>query len=124
MRTTLLYDGGCRFCRFAARTIVRLDREGTLAVLPFAEPEAQRLLEQIPAAERLTSWHLVREDGRRASRGRGSVELLGELRLMQQLAPVLRLLRLLPLESLYGLVARNRGRLGRIVPDGPAPRRR
>jgi predicted DCC family thiol-disulfide oxidoreductase YuxK len=116
---TLLYDGRCRFCRFAARAIVRLDRSGTLTVLPFDDPDARPLLAAVPAAERVTTWQLVQE-GRRASGGTGLAELVGLLPLTRPLAPAL---RRLPLPAIYEAISRRRGRLGRLVPDGPAPRR-
>ena len=117
---TLLYDGNCRFCRFVARGIVRLDRRGALAVLPFDDPDAQPLLAAIPACERKTTWHLVRE-GHRSSGGAGLAELLGILPPTRPLTPAL---RRLPLSAIYDVLARRRSRLGRLVPDGPAPRSR
>ncbi len=48
------------------------------------------------------------------------------LRAMRISRPAGRLLSLVPpvvLDAAYDVVARNRGRLGRLVPDGPAPRR-
>ena len=120
MRPTLLYDGGCRFCRFAAREVIRLDREQRLAVIPFADPDAERLLERIPEREWTTSWQLLLADGRRASRGRGVADLLHELGRAPRLA---RVLGALPLDPVYAVVARHRRHLGRFVPDGPAPRR-
>ena len=119
VRPTLLYTGNCRFCRFAARGIVRLDRDRALAVLPFEDMDARRLLEAIPAGERETSWHLLR-DGHRASGGEGLGELVGLLPLTRPFGPAL---RRLPLAAIYGVVASQRRRLGRVVPDGPAPRR-
>lgn len=121
VQATLLYDGHCRFCRFAARVVARLDEDGRVAVLPFHDPEASDLVEEIPNDELLASWQLVLPDGRRSSRGSGIVDLLGELRLTRRIAPAL---RILPLDSLYDVVARNRRYLGRLVPNGPAPRRR
>jgi hypothetical protein len=54
----------------------------------------------------------------------GGVVLLAELRPTRPLGLLLRRLRLSALvDALDRLVARNRGRLGRFVPDGPAPRR-
>jgi len=119
VRALLAYDGDCRFCRFVARVLVRLDRRASLAVLPFADPEARRLLETIPEPERETTWHLV-VDGRRSSGGAGLYDLVGILPGTRPLAP---LLRLLPLAAIYRFVAGHRSRLGRFVPDGPAPRR-
>jgi predicted DCC family thiol-disulfide oxidoreductase YuxK len=101
-RPVLLYDGGCRFCRWAARVVASFDRGGKLAFLPFDDEEAGRFLEAIPADERYESWHLIRPDGRRYSRG-----VVGG-----------------PADAVYGLIARHRDKLGKLVPDGPGPRRR
>ena len=120
MQPTLLYDGGCRFCRFAARTIVRLDPTGMLTVLPFDDPQGHVLLEPIPAEERFETWHLVQPEGRRASGGAGLAELV---RLLPATRPVAPILRLLPLAWLYDVTSRHRRVLGRLVPNGPAPRR-
>jgi predicted DCC family thiol-disulfide oxidoreductase YuxK len=120
VRPTLLYDGGCRFCRFAARAVARLDSRRRLAVLPFSDPEAVHLLRAVPESERIASSHLVFPDGGRASRGRGAVELL---RLLPVTRPIAPLLRPLPLDALYHLIARRRRSLGRLVPDRPGPRR-
>ena len=120
MRPTLLYDGDCRFCRFAARTADRLDRERRIALLPFDDPDALELVERLPAGERAASWQLVLPDGRRASRGRGVVELLRVTGRAPRLAWSL---RLLPLDHLYAVVARHRPALGKLVPDGPGPKR-
>jgi hypothetical protein len=56
----------------------------------------------LPEAERLASWRLVRRDGRMVGYGwiRGRIP-----------------------DAVYRFVARHRERLGRLVPDGPAPRR-
>lgn len=81
---------------------MRLDRRERLAVLPLADPEAAPFLEQLPETERLASWRLVRRDG----------SLIGYAGVRG----------LLP-DALYGYIARHREGLGRLVPDGPAPRR-
>jgi len=110
----LLYDGRCRFCRFAARTVVRLDREQRLAFLPLDDPEGMTLLAGLSDDERTGSIHLVEPGGARYARG----------------AALARLIRHLGVPAPFGLlglayepVARNRGRFGRRVPDGGAPRR-
>lgn len=73
---------------------MRFDR-GRYAWLPFADEAAQLLLARIPAARRYASAHVVRRDGSIWS----------------------------PRSAPYRLVARSRHRLGRVVPDGPGPRR-
>ena len=94
MRPVLLYDGGCRFCRFTARVAARFDR-GRYAYLPFDDPDAESLLARLPEPKRYASAHLVRPDGSFWS----------------------------PSSGPYRLVARNRRRLGRLVPDRPGPHR-
>jgi predicted DCC family thiol-disulfide oxidoreductase YuxK len=101
-RPVLLYDRGCRFCRFSARVVARLDRGERLAFLPLDDPRADALLETVPADERLASWRLVRRDGS----VRGHAWLRGRLP-----------------DAAYGLIARNRRRLGRFVPDRAGPYR-
>jgi len=122
VRPVLLYDAGCRGCRFLARVIARVDRERALAIMPLQDPDAGALLTALPERERLASWRLVAPDGTLAGYGAGLPALLrtaGRTRLG-------RLLGLVPpslLDGAYKLLVRNRGRLGRLVPDGPAPRR-
>jgi predicted DCC family thiol-disulfide oxidoreductase YuxK len=47
-RPVLLYEAGCRFCRWAARVVAALDRAGELAFLPLEADEAGLLLASIP----------------------------------------------------------------------------
>ena len=81
---------------------MRLDRGERLAVLPLADPEAAQLLEALPETERLSSWRIARRDG----------SLTGYLGLRGRIP-----------DAIYRLVATRRDVLGRLVPDGPAPRR-
>jgi predicted DCC family thiol-disulfide oxidoreductase YuxK len=123
MRPTLLYDADCRGCRFAARVVARIDRERALAIMPLQDARADALLAALPEVERLASWRLVAPDGTLAGYGAGLPALL---RTVGRTRPLGRLLGLVPpylLDSAYKLMARNRGRLGRLIPDGPAPRR-
>ena len=64
--------------------------------------------------ERMSSIHLVEPDGERFARGAALTQLIHHLGLP---APAGLLGRA------YGPVARNRGKFGRRVPDGRAPRR-
>jgi predicted DCC family thiol-disulfide oxidoreductase YuxK len=110
-RPVLLYDAECRFCRFAARLALRLDRRGRLAALPLQDPEAEPLLAGVPEAERLDSARLALPDGRLLERGEAVAAALG----VPRLGPLL--------GRPYDLVSRSRGALAHLVPDGPAPRR-
>jgi predicted DCC family thiol-disulfide oxidoreductase YuxK len=121
-RPVLLYDSGCRGCRFTARLVQRLDRGERLAFLPLQAEEADPLLEQLPESERMASWRLVRPDGSVAGRGSGAPAVLRALG-HERSARALEALPESMLEHAYDLAARNRRRIGPLVPDGPAPRR-
>jgi predicted DCC family thiol-disulfide oxidoreductase YuxK len=123
IRPVLLYDAGCRLCRFAARSIARLDRGHELALLPLSDPEAATFLARLPEEERLSSWRLALPDGTLAGEGVGFPDLLRVVRLTRPIGVLLEVIPARALNGLYGLVARNRSLLGPIVPDGPAPRR-
>jgi predicted DCC family thiol-disulfide oxidoreductase YuxK len=103
--------------------LVRLDRRHELAFLPLQAPEAEALLAPLPDSERLASWRLARPGGELAGRGAGAAELARTLRVTRPLARPLARVPPRVLDAVYGAVERRRGRLGRIVPDGPAPRR-
>jgi len=65
----------------------------------------------VPASERLAAVRLAEPGGTLLAGGSAVAAVLG-------VRPLGRLL-----DPAYALVARARGRLGRLVPDGPAPRR-
>jgi predicted DCC family thiol-disulfide oxidoreductase YuxK len=109
-----MYDAACRFCRFAARTILRIDRADRIAFLPFDDPEARPLLGDMPDETRTSSIHLVDPDGRVYSRGAALTRLISHLG-----GPA----TARALGRAYEPIARNRGRFGKHVPDGRAPRR-
>lgn len=77
----------------------RFDR---LAILPLADEEATPLLAALPADERDASWRLVHRDG----------SLAGYLGIRGRLP-----------DAIYRSLAARRDLLGRLVPDGDAPRR-
>jgi predicted DCC family thiol-disulfide oxidoreductase YuxK len=120
-RPVLLYDSGCRLCRFAARLVASADRRGRVGLLPLEDDAAEPLVAELPEQERLASWHLVRPGGRIASRGAAGIELLEALghdraaRATGRAEPLF--------ERAYTAVAEHRDRLGPLVPNGPAPRR-
>jgi predicted DCC family thiol-disulfide oxidoreductase YuxK len=111
-RPVLLYDADCHFCRFAARAVERLDRRRRLAFLPLGDDEATPLLAGVPRSERFSSLRLAEPDGRLLSRGPAARAVLLALGLPPS-----------GLDRAYGAIASRRGRLGRFVPDGRAPRR-
>src|SRR5580765_3402701 len=78
-RPVLMYDAACRFCRFAARTVLRIDRDGRIAFLPFNDPEALPLLGDMPDDTRTSSIHLVDSDGHVYSRGAALTRLISLL---------------------------------------------
>jgi predicted DCC family thiol-disulfide oxidoreductase YuxK len=121
----MLYDGDCRLCRWAARAVDRLDRHEQVALLSLSDDEALGLLASVPEEARYERWWLVRRDGTVVpGDDGGGVELLKELRLTRRLGRVLERLGASALiDALDRLVSRRRGQLGRLVPDGTAPRR-
>jgi predicted DCC family thiol-disulfide oxidoreductase YuxK len=123
-RPVLLYDADCRLCRFTARVVARLDRRRSLALLGLEDPAADRLLEHVPDDERGSSLRLVLPDGRLLSAGAAGLGVLERLPATRLLARSVELVHAEPAaEALYSLIARNRDRLGRLVPDGSGPRR-
>jgi hypothetical protein len=85
--------------------------------------EASAFLDVLPEAERYAMWHLAFPDGATVGRGTGGVGLLGAMSVTR---PASRVLAHVPggiLDRAYEVVASHRGRLGRLVPDGPGPRR-
>lgn len=117
----LLYDAGCRLCRFAARAVARLDRRGALALLPLGDDEAEPFLTGLPEGERFASVRLAEPESGLVSRGRAVAHVFWHLGIWSALVRTRGAERVLDLG--YDLVARNRRLLGRLVPDGPAPRR-
>jgi predicted DCC family thiol-disulfide oxidoreductase YuxK len=113
-RAVLVYDGACGFCRRSLELVLRWDRRGRLRPLALQDPEAHELLGGLPEAERLASWHLVTVDGAVHSAGAAFPPLL---RLLPGGPPLAALAERFPhaTERGYRLVARNRGRLGRVL---------
>jgi hypothetical protein len=72
---------------------------------------------------RFVTWHLAMPDGTVVGGGAGGVELLRSISLTRPVGGALARIPRRPLELAYGVVARNRGALGRVVPDRPGPRR-
>lgn len=115
-RGLILYDADCGFCRWTLAKLLAWDRRGALRPVPIGSEEGGRLLTGMDDERRRASWHLVR-DGRTWSGGAAFPPLL---ELLAGGPPLARLAARLPRlsEAGYGLLARNRGTLGRLVPAG------
>ena len=102
-----------------------LDRREELALLPLADEKASLLLASVPEEKRGECWWLVLRDGTPvAGDGGAGVMLLARIQLTRPLGRVLRALQLSPLvDTLDKLLSGYRKRVGRLVPEGPAPRR-
>ena len=123
-RPLLLYNGGCRFCRWVARVIVRIDRDRALAFLSISDDAARPFVDAIPEPDRFSGWHLLTPEGTRLTGGPGVVRLLLELRWTRWLGRISGSRRVTHvLGHVDTAIARRKGRLGRRVPDGEAPRR-
>lgn len=101
-----------------------MDKSGTLAILPFDDPEAARFVVFLTEDQVKYSWQLIECGGTRLTKGPAAV------RLMQLLKPTRwlgNLCRSRPLTRLVGvidhLISVNRPRLSKLVPKGPGPRR-
>jgi predicted DCC family thiol-disulfide oxidoreductase YuxK len=116
-RVTLIYDRDCGFCRWCLGKVLAWDRGHAVRPLPLGTPEANRLLEDVPPAERPRSWHLVDETGSVHSAGSGFVPLL---RLLAGGRPFAAAAERFPraTQRSYAFVSGNRGIWGRFVTDG------
>jgi hypothetical protein len=94
-------------------------------LLPLADEEASRLLASVPEERRKECWWLVLRDGTLVrGDGGGGVALLIELQLTRPLGSLLKALRLSRAVDVFDKgLAWCRPHLGKVVPDGEAPRR-
>ena len=94
-------------------------------MLPLADPEAGLLLALIPEDERDECWWFVLRDGTPVAGNKGGgVAMLALFPLTRPLAFVLRLFRLSPLiDWADDVLSGQRGRLGKVIPEGSEPRR-
>jgi predicted DCC family thiol-disulfide oxidoreductase YuxK len=115
IRSSILYDDDCGFCRASTALALLWDRGRRLRPVAIQSAEGRRLLPGMPEAERLASWHLVD--------GRGEVHSAGAafpplLRLLPAGKPLAALSERLPgaSERGYRFVAGHRSPLGRALP--------
>jgi hypothetical protein len=101
------------------------DRDRELALIRLADEEADCLLASVPDEARDECWWLVLRDGTAIpGDAGGAAAFISEVRLTRPLGRLFRAPRASGLlDAVDKLVARHRGRLGLLVPNGPAPRR-
>jgi len=116
-QVTLIYDRDCGFCRWSLGKVLAWDRRRAVRPVALGTPEANRLLADVPAAERPTSWHLVDGAGTVHSAGAGFEPLFW---LLPGAGPLAALAARLPgaTERGYRFVSGNRSIWGKFVTDG------
>jgi predicted DCC family thiol-disulfide oxidoreductase YuxK len=111
---SILYDEDCGFCKWSLDKLLAWDRRELLRPVPIQSDEGQSLLGEIPANERLESFHVVSPSGEVRSAGTAAEPLA---RLLPGGRPLAATFRAFPglTERGYQLVARNRNRLARVL---------
>ena len=123
-RPLLMFDGGCPFCRAAARLVERLDRGERLALLSRDDEAATPYAAHIPAHQVSQSWQLIEPTGVRLMHGPAGIRLLEHIPATRWLGRLLRTLRLTPLlTAVNRLLGRIRKPLARFFPNPRLPRR-
>jgi predicted DCC family thiol-disulfide oxidoreductase YuxK len=113
----LIYDSDCGFCRWCLGKVLAWDRGRTVRPVALGTAEANRLLADVPTAERPQSWHLVDGDGAVHSAGAGFGPLL---RRLPGGTPFAAFAERFPgaTESAYRFVSGNRTIWGKFVTEG------
>jgi predicted DCC family thiol-disulfide oxidoreductase YuxK len=123
-RPLLMFDGGCPFCRAAARLVARLDRKKRLALLSRDDEAAAPYASRIPEVQIAESWQLIEPTGVRLMHGPAGIRLLECVPATRWLGWVLRGLRLTPFVTVVNrLLGRIRRPLARFFPNPRLPRR-
>lgn len=78
-RWVVFYDADCGLCKWLLASLLRWDRPERLRPLALQGPEADELLADLSAEQRVASWHLVSPAGVRASAGEATAPLLSLL---------------------------------------------
>lgn len=75
-RATVLYDDDCGFCKRLLSKFLAWDRGRRLRPIALQDPEAERLLGEMPQERKMASWHLVAPGGTVRSGGEALPALL------------------------------------------------
>jgi hypothetical protein len=106
-----------------AALVKALDSAENLAILGFTHPLGNTYLMQLSDAELMSGMHLVGVDGSLKTGGDAEIAMLALLpQPMRSVGKAGQRFGFVgkPLKAAYSLIAANRTRLGRIVPDLPA----
>jgi predicted DCC family thiol-disulfide oxidoreductase YuxK len=115
--TLVLYDADCGFCRWSLGKLLAWDRRRLLRPVALQGPEADRLLAGMGEEERMSSWHLVSEDGEVRSGGEALAPLFRTLPGGRPLAALAERMPRLA-DRGYRFVAEHRTAFGRPVSEG------
>jgi len=115
-RSAVLYDANCRFCRWSLSWLLRLDRRRSLRPVALDSSEADALVGGMSDDERFGSWHLAVPGQDVSSGGAAVAPLVGCMTSSDRIQRGIGYLTV-PLSLGYRIVARSRGRLGRLVGD-------
>lgn len=120
---TVFYDEQCGICCVLVEWVIRVHTRAPLRTVPIQSPDGQASLSSVPEAERLSSWHLVDDDGRVLSGGDAFAPLLRDVPGARRLAPLLdRMPR--ARRAAYRAVAGRRATLARLIPRSRRERAR
>jgi predicted DCC family thiol-disulfide oxidoreductase YuxK len=108
----VIYDGGCRACRWGIDRVARIDKAGALGFCPFGHPFAESNLRRLPPDDRHRSMHAV--VGKRLYSGTDAA------RVILRALPFGNVTTAIGLHYGYPLLAKLRGLVGRFAPDVPA----
>jgi predicted DCC family thiol-disulfide oxidoreductase YuxK len=123
-RPLVLFDGGCPFCRAAARLVARLDRTERLALLSRDDEAAAPYTARVPERQVAESWQLIEPTGVRLMHGPAGIRVLEYIPSTRWLARLLRTFHLTPFATAVNrLLSRARKPLGRFFPNPQVPRR-
>ena len=119
---TLVYDEDCGFCRWSVDKVLRWDRGGRVRTVAIQSDEGSVLLHELNVGTWLASAHVVTPDGTVHSAGALAEPLF---RVLPGGRPIAAIAHTFPrtTDRLYGLVARNRFRIGGWLGDDACSRR-
>lgn len=112
-RHVLIYDGDCRICRRSVEWVRSADRGDSLEILPYQAPVIAERFPRVPRGDMEAAMQLVSPAGERWQGARAVERILQLLPRWRVLAFFFRIpgVRVVA-RYVYGLVARNRRRLG------------